>query len=371
MGQTDVVQLAQALIDIPSVSSNSNRDVTEFCVDWAQQHDLETERLSYRDAAGVEKHCLVARAGTGPGGLGFFTHTDTVPGLEGWEPFTGQVCNDRLLGRGSCDMKGPIAAVMCALAAVERHNLSQPVYVTFAADEEIGHMGAAHIIAHSRLLQESGIRYGIVTEPTRMVPVYAHKGGAFMAVHARGRAAHSSTEKGDSANFRIAPFLAEMAALKQTFMQDPLYRNDEFDPPTNGFNMTFTDFDCATNVTADHAMVRLSVRSMPDSGYDEAVSYIEKRAAAHDLELTKTEIPYFYGQPDSEFAALLCRISGHDRAITVPYGTEASHYSAMTDVLVWGPGDIAQAHTVGEFIEISQLRQGQALYQAAIQAICF
>lgn len=369
-GKTEVVELAQALIDIPSVSADSNQEVIAFCTDWATQHSLETERLTYVDEAGVEKHCLVARAGSGSGGLGFFTHTDTVPGLEGWEPFASEVRNGRLLGRGSCDMKGPIAAVLCALAEVGLQNLKQPVYVTFSADEEVGHVGATHIIEHSCLLQEASIRHGIVTEPTRMVPVYAHKGGAFMAVHAQGKAAHSSTEQGESSNFRIAPFLAEMAALKQTFLQDPLYRNDEFDPPTNGFNMTITDFGCATNVTADHTMSCLSVRNMPDSGYDEAVAYIEERAAAFELALTKKEIPYFYGQQESTFAALLCHISGERRAVTVPYGTEASHYSEVTDVLVWGPGDIAQAHTVGEFIDLSQLRQGQAMYRAAIEALC-
>ncbi len=367
---SQVVALTQALIDIPSVSATSNLDIIDFCTDWVSQRNLETERLTYTDKAGVEKHCLVARTGAGPGGLGFFTHTDTVPGLDGWDPFVGQVREDKILGRGSCDMKGPIAAVLCALADMELSRLAQPVYVTFSADEEIGHEGAAHIVRHSRLLREASLRHGIVTEPTTLVPVYAHKGGAFMTVHAKGKAAHSSTEKGDSSNFRIAPFLAEMAELKQTFLQDPLYRNSEFEPPTNGFNMTITDFGCATNVTADHTMSRLSVRNMPDSGYDEAVSYIAERAAAYDLEITKSEIPYFYGEREGPFARLLCEISGQQQAVTVPYGTEASLYTPVTDVLVWGPGDIAQAHTVGEFITLSQLHQGQAMYQAAIQAIC-
>ncbi len=367
---SQVVELTKELIEIPSVSADSNRNITEFCENWVGQHGMETERLTYVDTAGVEKHCLVARTGKGPGGLGFFTHTDTVPGLEGWEPFSGQVHEEKVQGRGSCDMKGPIAAVLCALIEIGLSNLSQPVYITFSADEEVGHVGATHIINHSRLLQEASLRYGIVTEPTQMVPVYAHKGGAFMAAHARGKAAHSSTEKGDSSNFRIAPFLAEMAKLKQTFLQDPLYRNDEFDPPTNGFNMTITDFGCATNVTADHTVSCLSVRNMPDSGYDEAVSYIEERAAAYQLELTKSEIPYFYGDKDGSFARLLCEIAGKKQAVTVPYGTEAAHYSPVTEVLVWGPGDIAQAHTVGEFISLDQLHQGQAMYGDAIQAIC-
>lgn len=368
--ESKVVDLTCALIDIPSVSADSNREVIEYCADWVRRLGMEEERLHYTDAAGVEKHCLVARAGDGPGGLAFLTHTDTVPGLDGWQPFAGQVQEKRLVGRGSCDMKGPIAAAMCALEDFGPQNLSRPVYLVFSADEEVGHVGATHIMETSRLLREGGPVAGVVTEPTMMIPVYAHKGGAFLTVTAKGVAAHSSTERGQSSNFLMAPFMAEMAELKQTFMTDPMYRNAEFDPPTNGFNLTVTDFDCASNVTADRTECGLSVRNMPDSGYDEAVGHIEERARAFGLAVRKSEIPYFYGDRAGALAQTLCAISGHERPVTVPYGTEAAHYQPLTDVMVWGPGDIAQAHTVGEFITLEQLHQGQAQYRALIERLC-
>lgn len=367
---TDVVDLTCALIDIASVSRDCNREIIDFCADWVTQAGMEMERLTYLDGQGVEKHNLVARAGTGNEGLGFFTHTDTVPGLEGWDPFRSQVLADRIVGRGSCDMKGPIAAALAAVAGFGVANLRQPLWLVFSADEEVGHQGASQIMARSTLLQEGRIRGGIVTEPTQMVPVYAHKGGAFMAVTAHGKAAHSSTELGDSAAFRIAPFMAEMAALKQEFLLNPLYRNDEFDPPTNGFNMTVTDFGCASNVTAERVQCILSVRNMPASGYDEAVGHIEARAAAYGLEMTKGEINYFYGARDSAWMQTLCRISGHERAITVPYGTEASVYAPAMELAVWGPGDIAQAHTAGEYIDLDQLHMGEAMYRQLIETVC-
>ena len=226
-----VLDTAKALIEIPSVSSDSNAEVIGYLSDWTAKQGWETEHLTYDDSNLVTKHCLVARVGHGPGGVAFLSHTDTVPGLDGWEPYAARVADGRLYGRGSCDMKGPVAAFICAVADIPCDRLKHPVYMTFSADEEVGHIGASWIIEHSSLLVANSVKGGVVTEPTSMVPVYANKGGAFMSITARGVAAHSSTEKGDSANFRIAPFLAEMAQLKNEFMSDPKYRNDEFDPP--------------------------------------------------------------------------------------------------------------------------------------------
>lgn len=365
-----VLDVAQALIEIPSVSADSNAAVVDFLSDWADGRGWHTERLTYRDAEDVQKHCLVARVGQGSGGVAFLSHTDTVPGLEDWEPFAPRVEDGRLYGRGSCDMKGPIAAFVCAVADIPAEQLRHPVYMTFSADEEVGHVGAAWIIEHSKLLAEAAVAGGVVTEPTGMMPVYANKGGAFMAVTSRGVAAHSSTERGDSANFRIAPFLAEMAELKTRFMTDPKFRNEEFDPPTNGFNMTITDFGCATNVTAERCECKLSVRSMPDSGFEEAVAIILERAKEYGFDLRNHEIPYFYGNRDSGFTRLLCGISGVDSAVTVPYGTEAAHYQPVVDSIVWGPGDIAQAHTVNEFIELEQLQIGYEQYGELVRRLC-
>lgn len=365
-----VLDTAKALIEIPSVSADNNAAVIDFLADRAAGQGWVTERLTYRDAEGVQKHCLVARAGQGPGGVAFLSHTDTVPGLEEWEPFAPRVADGRLYGRGSCDMKGPLAAFVCAVSDIPAVQLRSPVYMTFSADEEVGHVGAAWIIEHSELLAGASVEGGIVTEPTGMVPVYANKGGAFMSVTARGIAAHSSTERGDSANFRIAPFLAEMAELKTRFMTDPKFRNEEFDPPTNGFNMTITDFGCATNVTAERCECRLSVRSMPKSGFEEAVAIILERAQAYGFDLRNHEIPYFYGNKDSRFTSLLCEIAGTAEAVTVPYGTEAAHYQPVVDSIVWGPGDIAQAHTVNEFIELEQLQAGYEQYGELVRRLC-
>ena len=118
--------------------------------------------------------------------------------------------------------------------------------------------------------------------------------------------------------------MAEMTALKRIFLLDTRFRNEEFDPPTNGFNMTVTDFETATNVTSEKARCSISVRNMPDSGFDEALAYIENRAAAHGLETKRMEIGYFYGKREGQLIRMLCQLAGSKQAVSVPYGTEAS-----------------------------------------------
>ena len=157
-------------------------------------------------------------------------------------------------------MKGPLAATMAAAANIDVKALRRPVYVVVTADEEVGYGGAYQVAAESKLLAEGWPEYGVVAEPTRLRPVYSHKGGALVTAHALGAAAHSSTEKGVSANFKIAPFLAEMAALVPVFRTDPRYLNPEFSPPSFGFNMIVTDYGTKSNVTAPKTTALLSLR---------------------------------------------------------------------------------------------------------------
>ena len=123
--------------------------------------------------------------------------------------------DDKLYGRGSCDMKGPLAATMVAAGKIDASQLKQPIYIVVTADEEIGLLGAKYVANNSVMLRDDKPVYGVIAEPTSMIPVYAHKGGQFVTVIAHGTAAHTSTDKGDSATFKLAPFMAEMAETAQ------------------------------------------------------------------------------------------------------------------------------------------------------------
>ena len=373
MTSQNVLQLSQDLISIASASQISNADVSDYIENFFKQNAFEVERLEYTDDADNRKVSLVARKGEGKGGLGFFSHSDTVPGAEEyWDPYDPVVKDGLLYGRGSCDMKGPLAATMIAAANVDAKQLKHPIYVGVTADEEVGFGGARQVCEESQLLGQYGWpTQVVVAEPTELRPVYSHKGGFHVAVTAHGKAAHSSTEKGISANFLIAPFLAEMAELAQLFKTDESFMNHEFDPPTMGFNMVMTDHNCAGNVTAARTDVRLGLRAMPNGRHEDAVAMIVERAKKYNLEVSSRGVQAFYTSPDAELIQVALAATGIAKAETVPFGTEALLYQNHVDEqVILGPGNIAQAHTVGEYIDLAQLENAVGVYTQMIEELC-
>jgi acetylornithine deacetylase len=366
-----VTDLTQRLIAIPSVCQRSNAAISDYLSDLLKAYDFAVERLEYDDA-GERKVSLVAKRGRGTGGIGFFSHSDTVDGAEAvWPAFEPMVAEGRLYGRGSCDMKGPLAATIVAACNVPISALRKPVYIVITADEENGFGGAKSVAERSQTFQQDGWpELGVIAEPTGLQVVYAHKGGYIVTVTAHGKAAHSSTDQGISANFLIAPFLAEMAELKRQFMHDHRFMNAEFNPPTNGFNMTLSDYGTAPNVTAAQTTCTLGLRSMPNADSEEAVAMIVAAAKRYGLTTTSRGYPPFYSSPDAEVVQLALAATGKTRAITVPYGTDALIFHPYLPLVVLGPGDIAQAHTTDEFIAISELEASVGIYETMIRRSC-
>lgn len=363
----DVVELTSTLIAMPSPSQVSNIGIVDLLDEWFTTNDFEIERLAYTDEAGERKESLVALRGSGRPGIGFFSHSDTVPGGEGWAPYTARVEGGRLFGRGACDMKGPLAATMLAAASYPTSELERSVAVVVTADEEVGFGGAIQVLEESRLLDERGWpHFGVIAEPTELTPVYAHKGGHFIKVTAHGTAAHTSTDRGTSANFLIAPFLAEMAELATVFRTDPQYRDERFNPPTNGFNLVFSDGGCAANVTAARTEATLSFRDMPGVDSQKTLEQIVKRAEAHGLEVEVNGRAAFFTDPDSELIRACIDATGASKAKTVPFGTEALVFQEKLPQVILGPGNIAQAHTVGEFVDIDELVHSVDVYRNLI-----
>lgn len=366
----DALELTQRLVAFDSVSRNSNAAVSDLLHAVLEGAGFEVERLEYDDPAGVRKVNLVGRRGRGSGGFGLFSHSDTVPG-DSWADaaFTPRLEGERLIGLGSCDMKGPLAATIEAAAAVPEESLTRPVYVVVTADEEVSGRGALHVAANSRLYR-GGPTHGVVTEPTRLTPVYAHKGSAWAVVTACGRAAHSSTGKGISATFLIAPFLAEVAQLAQEIQADESFLNREFAPPHNCLNVTIDDGRTRPNVTAARTTCTLSFRSMPDDRSADLLAIIREKAERHGLQFEGGIGAAFRVAPESRVVRLALAATGAERAETVGFGTDAFAFMNDLELVVLGPGNIAQAHTEGEWIAVPELRRAVAVYRAMIEGAC-
>lgn len=363
------VDLTKSLVAIPSPSDKSNIAIADFLQQVLKDAGFTVERLAYRDENNEEKVSLVARKGEGKGGFGLTSHSDTVPGGEGWDAFNPVVENNLLIGRGTCDMKGPMAATIVAAASFQASELRRPLYLIITSDEEIGYAGAREVVANSQLLKENWPENIVVAEPTRLRPVHAHKGGVRVFVTAYGRAAHTSTGKGISSNFLIAPFIGEMAELVPIFKTDERFLNHDFDPPHNAFNMVIDDGGTKSNVTAAKTVVTVGFRPMPNDRSDLALEMILERARKYNLEATHRRIDPFYISPDAPVVRAACEVTGL-AAEVVPFGTEAAVFGHYAQAVVLGPGDVAQAHTIGEFIDIDQLESAVEIYRKLIRRYC-
>ncbi len=367
----DVIALTKDLVAIPSVSRWSNAPVSDYIEDWLRSNGFdEIERLEYTDPNDERKVNIIAKKGSGTGGVAFLSHSDTVIGMEDeWGAFDPVIRDGDLYGRGSCDMKGPLAATMVATASVDPAELDKPVYVVATSDEEIGLLGAKYVVENSELLKTSKPDYGIVAEPTKLIPVYAHKGGGRVMVTAHGVAAHSSSGKGDSASIKLAPFLAEVAELSKKYLTDESYMNREFNPPTNGFNMIYGD-NGISNITSASATCVVSVRAMPDARFEDVLEEISDLAKSYGFDVKSGGGPAVYTDKNSPLVQSACAASGITVPETVPYGTDGFYFQQLMPLVVLGPGDIDVAHTIRESVPVTELESAIEIYKQMIADLC-
>ena len=310
----EVVKLSKELIGFNSVSQLSNVPVTRHVAKILRSLGFRIEELAYKDVNGVDKLSIVGKLGKGEGGLTFMSHDDVVPAsnAEDWtsDPFVGRVSGGKLYGRGAADMKGPLAASVCAAAAFKTSDLKVPIYVVVTADEEINGVGAHDVARRSRLFKEASSGLGVICEPTQLRVVYAHKGGLGIRVESKGRAAHTSTLKGINANLKMIPFLAEMKKINDLVLTSSRYRNDEFDPPHSEWSIGINDHNVAVNVSPVRSVCTLSYRLMPGIDPSPLIERTKRSAKKHGLNATvlRAGSP-LYTAPDSAFVQTALKLT--------------------------------------------------------------
>lgn len=387
-----VTDYLSQLISLDSVSSRSNETISSLVATWLRELDFHVEQTSYRDRCGVLKCNLVARRGpvADPSsevvnnrhrGFAYFCHTDTVPADRwtgpGGDPFVAIADGTRIYGRGACDMKGSIAAMLAAAANIDPASHNSPLWIVCTADEEVGFEGARDLGEHSPAFAEivTADPPCIIGEPTGLRVIHAHKGIVGFRVVSTGKAAHSSTDTGTNANVAMVPMLQTLLEIDKRCQTDLNLRNPTFDPSTLTWNFGVSDSMDAVNIVPDHSVAWASFRTMPGVDGSGLLSKVKRKA--DELGLTFEIFPG--GDPmqtpaDADCVRQLCHLAkpfiGENSPEAVCYATDACVLSALRQKMVCGPGEIAQAHTVDEFIEIDQLDQGVQLYESAIRHWC-
>ena len=168
----------------------------------------------------------------------------------------------------------------------------------------------------------------------------------------------------------MVPMLQTLLELCQRSRSDSKYLDSRFDPPTLSWNFGFSDGGSAINITPEKSVAWVSLRPMPTIDGEDLVEAAEQRARELGLEFKQFEggAP-FWIEPDAPCIRELCQLAG-SQAQTVCYGTDAGEFTELRDRVVFGPGDIAQAHTTDEWIGLDQLQRGIDLYTQSIRRWC-
>lgn len=288
----------------------------------------------------------------------FTGHLDTVPAEEsGWsfDPLSGEVRDGRLLGRGASDMKAGVACqVEAAVRAVRERPGTTALQLVFTFGEETGCDGAALIDPAS--LTPTDLL--VVAEPTSNRIVLGHKGALWLKVTAHGISAHGSRpELGRNA---IAT-LADAATRIHGHRAWPV--SETHGPAT--VNVGTFHAGVQPNLVPDHAEMRLDIRTVPGFGSDEAVAEIA-RLCGDDIDLEDIErlldLPGVVTDP-ADVAAVVDLLAPGSSARPPEYATYFTDASVLTGrlggpaVVVFGPGDPAQAHVTDETCSVAAIAE--------------
>jgi acetylornithine deacetylase/succinyl-diaminopimelate desuccinylase-like protein len=353
-----VTALTRDLVMLDSRSAVSNLPVAERLEDVLP--GFEIERLDYTDPAGVAKRVLVAHRG-GPGGIAFSGHMDTVPDT-GWQenPWSARIDADGVLhGLGSTDMKGPVAAAVLAACALPPR---VPVTLLITTDEETTKQGARQIAERSVLARSAKLKGIVVVEPTTLMPVRGHRSHIAFTCVSTGVQAHSSTGRGRNANWDLIPFLVEMKVLFERLRNDTTLQDTAYDPPFSDFNLVIDNHGTAVNVTVPTATARIKFRYSANVDPSSVLAGVQDAAQRAGITVTETREGSPPELPADHPLVRLCADIAGAAPRTAPYGTDASVLQALAPCIVFGPGDIAVAHTPHEAVRLADLAAAVPLF---------
>jgi acetylornithine deacetylase len=285
----------------------------------------------------------------------FNVHLDTVPSSEAWtaDPLKLRVTKDRAIGLGACDIKGAAAGLIAAAAATKGD-----AAFLFGTDEEAND---ARCIA-AFLARDHGFREAIIAEPTRCEAVLAHRGISSVVVKFRGHAGHASGADALRASALHNAMRWGNAALDFVEAQS----HERFGGLTGlRFNIGRVEGGIKANMIAPSAEVRFGFRPLPSMPADAVHGHLRSLAGGSAIESYQETFSGPSLPSGNINGAEQRRLAARDLAdeLGLPIGnavdfwTEASLFSAAgLTAFVYGPGDIAQAHTADEWVTLEQLR---------------
>ena len=357
-----------------------NLSVIQLIATWFEQLGFSINIQAVPESR--HKYNLLAKLGSGEGGLLLAGHSDTVPFDEHrWrsDPHKVIIQDDKFYGLGTCDMKGFFAFILQACKNINAKQLTKPLYVLATADEETTMAGARFFSQNQDIKPD----VAIIGEPTNLVPVVMHKGHMSHRIIVQGQSGHSSDPSlGVNAIEIINQVISELITLKTKFQQT--YHNDHFNVPAPTLNFGAIKGGDNANRICGHCYLDIDMRSLPGISDEELIHFLNETlkplAEKYPTRITTQELhpssPSFeQKQPsvstEESLIELAENISGH-HCCAVNYATEAPFIQQLgCQTIVMGPGSIEQAHQPNEFLEFSEITKTNKLLINLINHYCF
>ncbi len=374
----ETLKVLSELIKFQTVSGTSNLTLIEYC----EKRLSKVGASSFRTSDEAKKRFNLFSTVNGKGkvngnGIILSGHTDVVPASsKEWssDPFISKEKNNKVYGRGTCDMKGFIACSLALAPYFASQNLKKPIHFSFTYDEETACQGAPVMIKELKK-RNLNCSVCIVGEPTNMKAVQAHKGCYEYSTYFTGLAGHGSApDKGVNAVEYATRFINKLLELREELKKrEP--KNSVFAPPYTTLGVGRIRGGLARNVIADQCVVDWELRPVvPEDGvyvnkimdaYVKDVLLPEMRKIYAKADIKKEiigEIIGFNKEEDSQAINLVCNLTGDNSREVVSFGTEAGLFQEIgISTVVCGPGSVEQAHTIDEFVSYEQLKKCLAL----------
>ena len=365
------VEILKRLIAYPTVSRNSNLELIEFVADYLDSLGARCQLVYNEDNSKANLYATL-----GPDdlpGVMLSGHSDVVPADgQPWtrDAFKAEICDDRIYGRGSTDMKGYLAAVLAPAPDASRRRLIKPLHIAFSYDEEIGCVGVRGLID---VMQDFEIKpeFCVIGEPTEMQTAIAHKGKTAATCHCKGVAAHSAlAPSGLNAIYLAQDMIQEIRQLQEKIIATSV-KDQDFDVPYTTLHVGTIQGGTVVNIVPDHCEFKFEVRNLADDDpmniigqLNDAANEITQRYRSQfedsGIEIAITnQYPALNTQPNAAVVNKVNQLLGNDDTGKLAFGTEGGLFQNLLNIptVICGPGSMDQGHKADEFVALSQLNQ--------------
>lgn len=366
----DVITLTQKLLSFDNTNPPGNEEgIALFVGDLLSDNGFTTEYY-YFDEKRVH---LVAERGLSDSRppLVLSGHFDTVPlGNTPWntDPFTGEVKDGKIRGRGASDMKGALAAMI--ISSIEAFGEDTPeggIRIIYSAAEELGCIGIQHLVKILKTPQNASAI--IIGEPTSNRPATGHKGALYLKAVFEGRTAHSSMpELGDNAIYKAAKAVLKIRDLDLRTNWDQLL----------GFptvNVGLINGGTSINTVPDRAEFTIDLRSTTTTDHKSFLEMLKRETEGEAVFEVLTDLSPVYtpeSEPFVKIALEACGIQGPEAKypLALPYLTDGAvlqRYYENAPTVILGPGEPEMAHQTDEFCYIDKLEESVDIYKKIIK----